>query len=250
MFFSWPLILPYLLDAIFPPRFVPGTLRYRGLTKSLPRARVTVPLLLTMFLIVRFNTIIHPFTLADNRHYIFYVFRIFRRHYLIKYLAVPIYLSCGWLAIVALGGPATEDERIEAKNLDARGKKSNKRGALKSAPPAAAGNKVSVVIVWFVSTALSLITAPLVEPRYFIIPWIMWRLHVFPAPTDSNTRTDKPQRTSTMLSRLQYSFRNYDHRLYLETIWYLMVNFVTGYVFLYRGFSWPQEPGNVQRFIW
>jgi hypothetical protein len=25
---------------------------------------------------------------------------------------------------------------------------------------------------------------------------------------------------------------------------------VTGYVFLYKGFEWPQEPGKVQRFMW
>ncbi len=37
---------------------------------------------------------------------------------------------------------------------------------------------------------------------------------------------------------------------WLEVVWYLLVNLVTCYAFLYRGFEWPQEPGNVQRFMW
>ena len=42
----------------------------------------------------------------------------------------------------------------------------------------------------------------------------------------------------------------YDHRLWLETAWFLCINMVIGHVFLYRGFEWPQEPGLVQRFMW
>ena len=42
----------------------------------------------------------------------------------------------------------------------------------------------------------------------------------------------------------------YDHRLWLETVWFLLVDGVTGYVFLKRGFEWKQEPGRVQRFMW
>jgi alpha-1,2-glucosyltransferase len=38
--------------------------------------------------------------------------------------------------------------------------------------------------------------------------------------------------------------------LWGETFWFLLINTVTGYVFLYRGFEWPQEPGKVQRFMW
>ena len=38
--------------------------------------------------------------------------------------------------------------------------------------------------------------------------------------------------------------------LWLETAWFMLVNVATGYVFLYRDFSWPQEPGKVQRFLW
>ena len=45
-------------------------------------------------------------------------------------------------------------------------------------------------------------------------------------------------------------YERHDHRLWLETIWFLAVNLTTGYIFLYWGFAWPQEPGKVQRFMW
>jgi alpha-1,2-glucosyltransferase len=47
-----------------------------------------------------------------------------------------------------------------------------------------------------------------------------------------------------------WGWEGHDYRLWLETAWFLLINFVTGYVFLYRGFEWPQEPGLVQRFMW
>jgi alpha-1,2-glucosyltransferase len=56
-----------------------------------------------MFVGVKFNTIVHPFTLADNRHYVFYIFRLLLRHPLIKYAAVPVYFLCAWLVIDAMG---------------------------------------------------------------------------------------------------------------------------------------------------
>lgn len=45
-------------------------------------------------------------------------------------------------------------------------------------------------------------------------------------------------------------YERHDHRLWLETAWFLTVNLATGYIFLYWGFEWPQEPGRVQRFMW
>lgn len=42
----------------------------------------------------------------------------------------------------------------------------------------------------------------------------------------------------------------HDHRLWLETVWFLVVNAVTGWIFLNKGFTWLQEPQNVQRFMW
>ena len=41
-----------------------------------------------------------------------------------------------------------------------------------------------------------------------------------------------------------------DYGLLMETAWYLLVNLVVGHVFLNRGFEWPQEKGQVMRFMW
>jgi alpha-1,2-glucosyltransferase len=176
---------------------------------------------------VHYNTIVHPYTLADNRHYVFYVFRILLRHPALKYLAVPVYYVCFWASIQSLAYPAVSQEELGR--------------AVHSKPdPIIAVNKkspcqVSFVVIWLVTTALSVVTAPLVEPRYFIIPWIIWRLHVPHAPVSFSFR-GRP-----------YSL---DLRVVVETVWLLAINAVVRHLFLYRTFTWPNEPGNVQRFLW
>lgn len=250
VFFSWPLMLPSVVNSVLPQKLIPGMLRNEKARVPFPRLRVAIPVLLAMLLTVRFNTIVHPFTLADNRHYVFYVFRILRRQELVKYLATPFYLMCGWLAIATLGSPAIGAMPTEVKNSKAREKELRPGSSPMLNPNQESSNRVSVVIVWFLSTALSLITAPLVEPRYFIIPWIIWRLHVFPEPRNSKSRPQHTRKTTAAFAKLSERTWSYDHRLWLETLWYLTVNFVTGYVFLYKGFSWPQEPGHIQRFLW
>ena len=87
------------------------------------------------------------------------------------------------------------------------------------------GNIVPLVLSWQLATTLSLATAPLVEPRYFILPWIFWRMQII-APMQER------------------------RMLWAETAWFLSINAWTGYMFLFRGFEWPQEPGKVQRFMW
>jgi alpha-1,2-glucosyltransferase len=124
---------------------------------------------------------------------------------------------------------------------------------------------VSFTIVWFVATSLSLVTAPLVEPRYFLLPWLMWRLAVpehMPRSeaqqkmlalenkdTDSTHAQAKSASisTSTLLTLLTTAAA---YSTWLELLWYLLINLVTCYMFLYRGFEWPQEPGDTQRFMW
>lgn len=185
--------------------------------------------------VIHYNTIVHPFTLADNRHYVFYVFRILLRHPAIRYAAAPAYIICANLAIQALGGRKTSQKAAQ---------KSDQKSII---PTRVHGNTASFVIIWLVTTALSLITAPLVEPRYCIIPWIMWRLHV---PRSVGTTAEKKSIKEDGLLRLLRLLRNDQTRLILETIWFCCINAVTGYIFLYWGFSWPQEEGNVQRFMW
>ena len=239
MLYIWPYIALFSLPLIVGPLLrpvsssLPARLRtaYRdsltGPIKLLvPNVLVSIIFILGSLVAVHYNTIIHPYTLADNRHYVFYVFRIIRRYPSIKYLAAPVYYTCAWLTIKAL------TSSVPSKNAA----KGNRDGPA-SNDVVRRPCHVSFIIVWLATTSLSVMTAPLVEPRYFIIPWIMWRLHV-PHASTLSLGTRAPGKVS------------YDIRLILETLWLLAINGFISYTFLYRTFSWPSEPGKVQRFIW
>ena len=225
MFFSWPTILPFITH--------PNLLK-----EHLPRRATVVVLMLVASAVVYCNTIVHPFTLADNRHYTFYIFRYLLAHPAIKYLVIPIYLACGWLTLLAMGGT----QHVPLINR---------------APGAGSKDtvRVSFVLVWLLSTALSLVSAPLVEPRYFIIPWLIWRMHV-PDPIstpeeDDKKHDNKPVDNEFDMNAFLWLARKVSgYNLWVELLWYAAINTFTGYMFLYRGFTWPQEPGNVQRFMW
>lgn len=200
----------------------------KALRSRLSRPAVTITVMAVMAAVVHFNTVVHPFTLADNRHYIFYVFRLLLRYPLMKYAVVPVYFLCALLVINALGStqPST-------------------------------GERVSLVLVWLASTALSLATAPLVEPRYFMVPWLIWRLHV-PGQVqlaDAKTKKDHSDGKSDDTVRKQNQMHPaivwiLSHLLWIELAWFLLLNGATCWLFLERPFEWTQEPGKLQRFMW
>ncbi|KAJ5172699.1 Dol-P-Glc:Glc(2)Man(9)GlcNAc(2)-PP-Dol alpha-1-2-glucosyltransferase [Penicillium capsulatum] len=289
-FFSWPLLVIPLINTLAPQKpALPKYLNY-GLPKSqkkLPRALTLLLIIPVMLAIVHFNTIVHPFTLADNRHYVFYVFRLLLGvHPMVKYVAVPVYFLCGWAVMLALGfsfirprflqlvepapkpkakpaSPAKAGKEQVNKSKPTSKKSKEKPQPQPSGPDPAIFAQVkghliararhepdaphaSFVLVWFVATALSLVTAPLVEPRYFIIPWVMWRLHLPPAPTLAAYKQKRPEiEDEKVRADLATNLPKF-----VETVWFLIINAGTGYVFLYKGFEWPQEPGKIQRFMW
>jgi alpha-1,2-glucosyltransferase len=197
-------------------------------TPKLPGIVFTAVFMTSALAAVHFNTIIHPYTLADNRHYVFYVFKILRRHSAIRYLAVPVYYTCAWLAWQCLAARPNSEDALRHRRENGR-PTSDKFGRSPC--------QISFITVWLITTALSVMTAPLVEPRYFIIPWIIWRLHV-------------PSRPASLRIGRSSAVKGYDVRLGLETVWLLAINATITYLFIYRGFSWPSEPGKVQRFLW
>lgn len=243
VFFSFPLIYPYLVN-IFPQTWFPRFLGFGN--KVRPRIGVALAFTGLMLYIVHFNTIVHPFLLADNRHYVFYIFRwILLRHPVAKYLVVPIYFVCGWATIIALGG--TQGSTTGSTQMNQSKEKGNDRGEQVGAQR----NRASFVIVWLIATALSLITAPLVEPRYFILPWVMWRLYLPSSAFTAEKALFAKGSRSGPHSYLKALYGcGFSCSLWFETAWFLLVNSLTMYVFLYRGYEWPQEPGNVQRFMW
>ncbi|PWY73617.1 alpha-1,2 glucosyltransferase alg10 [Aspergillus heteromorphus CBS 117.55] len=292
VFFSWPILLSPVINMALPKSLVPKFIDY-----GFPKKQTGLPALLTalavipmMLAVVHFNTIVHPFTLADNRHYVFYVFRILLRiHPAIKYAAVVVYFLCAWMVLSAFGfstvvtapqlgrvPQTTEPEEKTApkepssKKEASSSKKADRKKASQPQPQPPKPEpisfeafariqehivqrqkqhqgmpQVSFVLVWLAATALSLITAPLVEPRYFIIPWVMWRLHLPPQPTPLVHRQRPRDATAELNAKVATNMA-----LFLETYWFLVINAVTGYVFLYCGFEWPQEPGKIQRFMW
>lgn len=221
----------------------------------------TVGALGLTLVIIKYNTIIHPFTLADNRHYVFYAFRYtILRHPLIKYILAPIYLICGWAVYLTLCGSSSgtvpRSYTSNSKSKDTPTKLSSKLTTSKDVSQNSQiqrGPKTSFLIIFLLTTALSLITAPLVEPRYFIIPWVIWRLHVpsLPPATPPPTSNSNTGSNRSFLDLMRFwGYKKHDYRLWLETAYFIVINAVVGYIFLYRGFSWEQEPGKVQRFMW
>ncbi|KAL4762001.1 dolichyl-P-Glc:Glc(2)Man(9)GlcNAc(2)-PP-dolichol alpha-1,2- glucosyltransferase [Aspergillus foveolatus] len=289
LFFSWPLLLVLMANIVLPKFMLP-----KFLNQGFPASRRGLPSLLTVLIIlpimlavVHFNTIVHPFTLADNRHYVFYVFRILlNSHPYTRYVATLVYFLGAWIIISAMGyspvtaapglasvvrtqAPPASAASAEERTEKAQKPERKQKGSKKSAPAASSApapidpkvladlqehirrrqrlehetSRVSFVLVWLAATTLSLITAPLVEPRYLIIPWVMWRLHLPPSPTPVIYRRASDEKD--LEARIAVNFP-----LFLETAWFLLVNAITGALFLRGGFEWPQEPGKVQRFLW
>ncbi|KAI7557686.1 hypothetical protein KC343_g9074 [Hortaea werneckii] len=240
-FFSLPLLYPHIL--LLPITALAQT-RHAGHLESLqifkrrrllPRLWLFILLLGIAGVVVWANTIVHPFTLADNRHYVFYVFRLLLRPPWMRYAVVPIYILCAWACIQALGGGPPRSHRSPTNLL----------------PDGEHSVTCSFVLIWLATSALQLITAPLVEPRYFILPWLFWRMHLpLRLPSRVENRRDSPKKKNSSVVSTQALWHDYDHRLWLETVWLLVINGVTGYIFLNWGYEWPQEPGKVQRFMW
>ena len=247
-FFSLPLLYPNIVQ-LLPNTVLPPALRLSSIESLFPRVVVRVAVIAIMLATAHYNTLVHPFTLADNRHYTFYVFRILLRHPAIKYLAALIYFLCAWAAIAALGGQDAHKQHPTQK------KPSRQRRQDTGISPSSPGSdpRASFFLIWLLATAASLVTTPLVEPRYFVVPWLMWRLHVMPLRPDPppTTRSDNRAGLSKLWAVFErFVYNTYDHRLWLETIWLLAINMATGYIFLKWGFEWAQEPGLVQRFMW
>lgn len=255
-------------------------------------------------LIVKYNTIIHPFTLADNRHYMFYVFRYtIRRASWIRYFLIIPYTLARWLTWGTMagcsqwlyfctddacsayytspriapflsypfwinrGGPSRQTDAgfpvaiPEVSQEVGAAQLKQLQGILDEDPMLASVEPASTStgLIFLLATSLSLITAPLVEPRYFIIPWVMWRLLV---PGWRLHDHENPSEvldgisSYPILERTVRLFENYDLRLVFETAWFVAVNVVTGYIFLCKPYLWRAEDGSLldegrlQRFMW
>lgn len=102
--------------------------------------------------VIKNFTIVHPFLLADNRHYTFYIYRkiLSRKH--AEYLLVPAYHFSCWVLVFLL-----KDSHKSTLSLKPMG-----------------------IIAFLGAAALTLIPSPLFEPRYYIVPLVILRIFVRP----------------------------------------------------------------------
>ncbi|XP_040834812.1 dol-P-Glc:Glc(2)Man(9)GlcNAc(2)-PP-Dol alpha-1,2-glucosyltransferase [Ochotona curzoniae] len=143
--------------------------------------------LLCMLVVWKF-TYAHKYLLADNRHYTFYVWkRVFERHELVKFLLVPGYVFAGWSIA----------DSLKSKSIFWN-------------------------LMFFVCVFAVTVPQKLLEFRYFILPYIIYRLNI-PLPPTS--------------------------RLVCELGCYVVINFLTFYIFLNKTFQWPDSQ-DIQRFMW
>ncbi|XP_057323180.1 putative Dol-P-Glc:Glc(2)Man(9)GlcNAc(2)-PP-Dol alpha-1,2-glucosyltransferase [Microplitis mediator] len=171
--FAWPYMLPHVKS------YIQWIYKHWIITSLC---------LLIMTVIVHSNTLVHPYLLADNRHYVFYIWNKFMgRYHLAKYILIPFYGFSVYATVMCL-----QDMRYLSKVLYA--------------------GCISAV----------LIPQLLLEPRYFIIPYILIRL---------NFREPK---------LWQMSF---------ELMTTLIINFIQFYIFVTKTFYWTDQEGP-QRLSW
>ncbi|PWN51187.1 hypothetical protein IE53DRAFT_386455 [Violaceomyces palustris] len=221
-FFAWPALLATVRGGS-PLRLLTRSLR--GLFGTFPRAITTLCLLGLMLAAIDAFTIEHPFLLADNRHYTFYLWRrVVKAHPLAKFALAPVYLLCGRLWIDALG-------RTQS---------------------------LFWMLGFVLATCLTLVPSPLLEPRYFIVPFVIMRAHLVPyqALVDEVSDCREEAKVGGKMGKEEEQeeedgWMKWNHVLLLmiEGLWYAAINAVTMYVFLNKPFKWPSEEG-WQRFMW
>ena len=155
-----------------------------------------------MAVAVHHNTIVHPFLLADNRHFTFYFWRRIRQFPL---ALVPVYLVS-----VRMWFDAIRVNRVWMTGYVA-------------------------------ALALTLVPSPLIEPRYFIIPYVLLRIHT--PPSGNGNGNGSGVRKFIWLA--------------IEFTWLALINMLSVWLFLYRPFTWPKDgvdssrnESTTMRFMW
>lgn len=154
------------------------------------RFLLTMTLLTIIALIVVFNTIIHPYLLADNRHYLFYFWKYFLGNETQRFVMCPMYL-CAMYCILRVCCPY--------RHSDPR-----------------------FLVVYCLMLAGILCTQSLIDVRYFLTPYVIWRSSV-----SVTARTD----------------------LVIELLFQSAVSAFTLYTFGHKEIYW-RDFDEVQRLIW
>lgn len=107
--------------------------------------KIMMLVLILCLIVVEFNTVVHPYLLADNRHYTFYIWnRFYGRYPSFKFTIVPLYIF-SWYVIL--------------KTMFDK-------------------NDITTLLVYLPAIIGLLVPQKLIEVRYFFVPYIIFRLHI------------------------------------------------------------------------
>lgn len=95
---------------------------------------------------IKHFTVVHPFLLADNRHYTFYIYRRILSQKYANLVVVPVYHFSSWVVSHLLSTNAS---------------------AISLGPTS--------ILAFIGASAITLIPSPLFEPRYYIVPLLVLR---------------------------------------------------------------------------
>lgn len=171
--FAWPYLLPHL----------------RGFLQFLRQHFIVSScFLLFLVLVVYYNTLVHPYILADNRHYSFYIWKnLMNRYGYFRYLPIPAYAFSIYAIFQSLNH-----------------------------------FRLLSLIAYMLCVCAVLVPQLLLEPRYFIIPYVLFRLN-----------QSEPKKW----------------QLVAETLTTVFVNIAQFSLFVSKSFSWKDE-AHPQRIAW
>ena len=173
LFFAWPHMLPHFKE------FIQWTCKRWILTSALFAIAA---------MIIHSNTLVHPYLLADNRHYVFYIWnRFLGRYILLRYILIPIYGFAIYAHLACI------------RHL-----------------------RFLSQIIYGASVCAVLVPQLLIEPRYFIIPYILLRLNM-----------QKPK----------------NWQITMELLTTIIVNILQFYIFVNKTFYWKDQE-HLQRISW
>lgn len=127
------------------PLFILELINTRFWIYILQKPFVTIVTLAIFVIIVEYFSLAHPYLLADNRHFTFYLWRrILDRSWVFKFALIPFYFLAAYYTIYKLHVPF---------------------------------QFFSILFLFCVTACI--VPAHLFEFRYFIVPYSLWRLSVF-----------------------------------------------------------------------
>ncbi|KAL1114883.1 hypothetical protein AAG570_007707 [Ranatra chinensis] len=176
----------FFVIAFALPYFI---VRIKSFLKFVLQHKLFSALCMLLFVIItRYNTVVHPYLLADNRHYVFYLWKAFyERRVMPKYLLSPVYFF-GLYSIIS---------HLKNKSF-------------------------LFLLGYFVSLVVSIVPQKLLEYRYYILPFMVFRINI------------------NNLSWLQLS---------AELLFFLVINVMSIYIFASKEFYWADSK-EIQRIIW